>query len=125
MADASDKVRPLTFNLGSIDTIAEGQGRCFVVCGEEIAVFRQRDGKLFATQNRCPHKQGPLSEGIIGDGKVVCPLHAHRFNLSNGCGSEKHECVRTFPVRELHGQVLLTFLSSMLEVDFSLPAAKP
>ena len=96
-----------TINLGSIESIALGQGRCYLVGGEEIAVFRQRDGQLFATQNRCPHKQGPLSEGVAGGGKVICPLHAHKFDLATGTGSEPGECVKIFPVRELNGEILL------------------
>ena len=96
-----------TLNLGSVEGIAKGQGRCFVVNGEEIAVFRQRDGHLFATQNRCPHKQGPLSEGIIGNGKVVCPLHAHKFDMCTGEGSEAHECVTTYKVDEIWGNIIL------------------
>ena len=94
-------------NLGSVEHIALGQGRCFTVNGEEIAVFRQRDGQLFATQNRCPHKQGPLSEGVAGGGKVICPLHAHKFDLATGNGSEPHECVKLYRVSESNGDVLL------------------
>ena len=97
-----------TINLGSIESIAPGQGRCFIVGGEEIAVFRQRDGQLFATQNRCPHKQGPLSEGVAGGGKVICPLHSHKFDLQSGEGSEKGECVKVYAVREVNGEILLT-----------------
>ena len=96
-----------TINLGSIESIAPGQGRCFIVGGEEIAVFRQRDGQLIATQNRCPHMQGPLAEGIVGGGKVICPLHSHKFNLATGEGSEPHECVKTYAVREASGEILL------------------
>ena len=73
---------------GCISRIPVGQGRCYVVGAQEIAVFRQRDGRLFATQNRCPHKQGPLSEGVMGGGQVICPLHAHRFELKDGAGTE-------------------------------------
>ena len=98
---------PQPINLGSIEKIPHGQGRCFNVSGQEIAVFRQRDGKLFATQNRCPHKQGPLSEGVAGGGKVICPLHSHKFNLETGEGSEKGECVKTYVVREQAGEILL------------------
>ncbi len=83
-----------------------GQGFCFVVGGEEIAVFRQRDGRLFATQNRCPHRQGPLSEGVIGDGKVICPLHAHKFDLCTGEGPS--ERLRTYAVRESGGELQLS-----------------
>jgi nitrite reductase (NADH) small subunit len=98
-----------TVNLGQVDGIAHGQGRCFIVDGEQVAVFRQRDGRLFATQNACPHRQGPLSEGIIGNGKVICPLHAHKFDLSTGCGAEHHECIKTYPVCEEAGNIILTF----------------
>ena len=97
-----------TINLGSVEKIAPGQGRCYLVVGEEIAVFRQRDGQLFATQNRCPHKQGPLSEGVAGGGKVICPLHSHKFDLQSGEGSEKGECVKVYAVREENGEILLS-----------------
>jgi nitrite reductase (NADH) small subunit len=96
-----------TFNLGSVQKIGLGHARTFLVGGEEIAVFRQRDGRIFATQNRCPHKQGPLAEGVAGGGKVICPLHAHKFNLETGEGSEKGECVKVYKVSEVNGEMLL------------------
>ena len=102
------EIKPLVFNLGSVNKIPLGQGMCFVVCGEEVAVFRQRDGRIFATHNRCPHRQGPLSEGVIGNGSVLCPLHAHKFDLATGKGVE-HECVKTYPVREDSGEIILSF----------------
>jgi len=104
MAEAT---RSRTINLGSVEKVPKGQGFCFIVAGQEIAVFRQRDGKLFATQNRCPHKQGPLSEGIIGAGKVICPLHSHKFDLCSGEGPDPKECLRVYPVREEKGDILL------------------
>ena len=94
-------------NLGSLEKIPPGQGRCYVVGDEEIAVFRQRDGRLFATQNRCPHRQGPLAEGVMGANKVICPLHAHKFDLCTGEGSEPTECVKVYQVSESNGDVLL------------------
>lgn len=97
-----------TINLGSISRIPMGQGRCYVVGAEEIAVFRQRDGRLFATQNRCPHGQGPLSEGVMGGGRVICPLHSHRFDLKDGTGSEHGECLEVHRVKELDGEILLS-----------------
>jgi nitrite reductase (NADH) small subunit len=96
-----------TINLGSIDAIPLGQGRCYVVGNREVAVFRQRDGTLFATQNRCPHRQGPLSEGLVGSGRVICPLHAHQFNLETGCGGEAGECVEVYGVQESNGNIVL------------------
>jgi nitrite reductase (NADH) small subunit len=99
MPDASD------VGLGPVDRIPPGQGLCFVVGGEEIAVFRQRDGRLFATSNRCPHRQGPLAEGVLGGGRVICPLHAHGFDLCTGAGPAPGECVRVYPVREADGEL--------------------
>ena len=104
----AEGIATLTVNLGSISRIPEGQGRCYVVGAEEIAVFRQRDGRLFATQNRCPHRQGPLSEGVVGGGQVICPLHAHRFDLNGGTGNEPGECVRVFQVKVVHGEIVLS-----------------
>lgn len=98
---------PKTVCLGSVEKVPLGQGFCFILGGEEIAVFRQRDGRLFATQNRCPHRQGPLSEGLIGAGKVICPLHAHKFDLATGQGPAPQECLRVYEVRDENGQILL------------------
>ena len=100
-----------TINLGSIDRVPIGQGMCFLINGDEIAVFRGRDGRMFAVHNRCPHRQGPLAEGIIGNGQVVCPLHGHKFDLSTGRGSESHECVKTFPVQEINQEILIEYTS--------------
>jgi nitrite reductase (NADH) small subunit len=83
----------IRFDLGSIDRIPPGEGQTFLVEGREIAVFRSRDDEVWATQARCPHKAGLLADGIVGDGQVICPLHAYRFHLSsgaplgNGCGA--------------------------------------
>ena len=85
-------------NLGSMDQIPLGQGRCFIIEGREIAVFRSRGGEIFAVENKCPHRGGPLAEGIIGNGVVVCPLHGHKFDLRTGQGSEPDECLRRFKV---------------------------
>ena len=101
MADLATKVR-----IGAADAIPPGQGRCFLVGGEEVAVFRQRDGKLFATQNRCPHKNGPLAEGIVGDGKVICPLHSRKFDLCSGVNAEGDR-VKVYAVREEGGGIIV------------------
>ena len=106
-------------NLGNVNDIPLGQGACYIVKGEEIAVFRARDGKVSAIENRCPHRQGPLSEGVVGNGKVICPLHGHKFDLTSGQGAEKGECVRTFEVWEQYGEIILDFPCELLkkEVD--------
>ena len=73
------------YDLGPIDRIPPGEGQTFLVEGREVAVFRSRvTDELFATQSRCPHKQGLLADGIVGDGKVICPLHSYQFDLATG-----------------------------------------
>ena len=96
-------------NLGSVAQIPMGQGMCFIINGDEVAVFRARDGRIFAIENRCPHRRGPLAEGVIGKGVVVCPLHGHKFNLATGEGSESKECVRTFKVTEVDQEILIEY----------------
>ena len=104
----ADTIETPLVSLGSISRIPVGQGRCYVVGAKEIAVFRQRDGRLFATENRCPHRRGPLSEGVMGGGQVICPLHAHRFDLKDGAGTEPGECVKVYGVEDRKGEILLS-----------------
>ena len=74
-----------------------------------IALFRLIDDRIRAVDNRCPHKQGPLAEGIISGEVVICPLHARKINLENGeVLAPDSGCVRTFPVRIERGRVLLS-----------------
>jgi len=79
-----------------------------------IAIFRTLDDQLFALEDRCPHKGGPLSEGIVHGTSVTCPLHAWVFDLNTGLTQGADEGrVQTFPVRSEGGRVLLdaTFLA--------------
>ncbi len=71
-------------DLGPVEAIPLGEGRTCVVDGREVAVFRTREGEVLAVQARCPHRGGPLADGLVGSGTVVCPLHAHRFDLRTG-----------------------------------------
>ena len=71
-------------NLGAVERIPLGEGREFDVDGALVAVFRARDGRLYAVQAKCPHRDGALADGIIGAGKVVCPLHSFKFDLATG-----------------------------------------
>ncbi len=88
-----------TYNLGPASRIPPGEGRSFEIAGRAVAVFRTRDGALHATQARCPHRQGPLADGLVGGRTVVCPLHAFKFDLATGA-PVGNDCValRTFPV---------------------------
>lgn len=104
----ADRTATPTINLGSVTRIPLGQGRCYIVGSEEVAVFRQRDGQMFAVQNRCPHRQGPLAEGVLGGGRIICPLHGHQFALDTGAGSEPAECLRVYPVEDIGGAIVLS-----------------
>ena len=76
--------------------------------GGDIAVFRTADDRVFALHDRCAHKNGPLSQGIVHGDKVTCPLHGWNFNLQNGqaVAPDAGSCA-TFAVKEEAGQVYL------------------
>ena len=72
------------YDLGSIERIPPGEGQTFMVGAHEVAIFRTRDDTVYATQARCPHKAGLLADGMMGDGKVICPMHSYKFDLATG-----------------------------------------
>jgi nitrite reductase (NADH) small subunit len=75
----------------------------------DIAVFRTQDDQLFALFDRCPHKGGPLSMGIVHGKSVTCPLHNWVLDLEQGCAKAPDEgCVRHYPVKLEDGQVFLS-----------------
>ncbi len=65
------------------DVPSEG-ARKLMFAGRQIAIFRTAEGKFFALEDRCPHKQGPLSDGIVHGDCVTCPLHGWVINLASG-----------------------------------------
>jgi nitrite reductase (NADH) small subunit len=71
-------------SLGPVDQIPVGEGRAFAIDGHQIAVFRLRDGSLRALDAVCPHRGGPLSDGIADDRAVICPLHNYTYDLTTG-----------------------------------------
>jgi nitrite reductase (NADH) small subunit len=73
-----------------IDDIPIGEGRALAVGGKEIAVFRLRDGSLRALGAACPHRGGPLADGILDDNVVVCPLHGYTYDLETGLEVSNH-----------------------------------
>ena len=85
--------------IGNVDQIPKGEGRTFEVNGLQIAVFRICSGEAFATQPDCPHRGGPLADGLIGGTTVVCPLHDRSFDLRTG-KNLSGDCIdiRTYPV---------------------------
>ena len=82
-----------------------------------VAVFRTAADRVFAVLDRCPHKGGPLSQGIVYGERVACPLHNWSVELQSGCAAAPDDgCVRTFPVRLEAGEVLIDLAETVDEV---------
>jgi nitrite reductase (NADH) small subunit len=94
--------------VGSLDEIPPGEGRAYAVAGEQVAVFRLRDGSLRAIDAVCPHRGGPLADGLIDEQVVVCPLHGHTFDTSTGCEVGGGMAVRSYPVAAVDGAIRLS-----------------
>ena len=76
--------------------------------GMDVAVFRSSEDKVFALLDRCPHKGGPLSQGIVFGTSVACPLHNWSIELHSGCAREPDEgCTPRFAVKVEDGVVSL------------------
>jgi nitrite reductase (NADH) small subunit len=84
------------------------EGRAVLVGDREIALFNLGD-QFLATDNQCPHKGGPLCDGLVTGSSVVCPLHAWKVNLASGQVERpshgKDHCVTTYPTRVDDGVV--------------------
>ncbi|MGE2736977.1 nitrite reductase small subunit NirD [Mycolicibacterium vaccae] len=99
----------MSVDIGLVDEIPVGEGRTFAVDGTQIAVFRLRDGSLRAVDAVCPHRGGPLADGLTDDCVVVCPLHGHTFEMSTGAEVSGAEMsVRCYPVEVADGTIRLT-----------------
>jgi nitrite reductase (NADH) small subunit len=73
-----------------------------------VAVFRNSENKIFALLDRCPHKGGPLSQGIVFGERVACPLHNWNIQLDSGCAVAPDEgCTQKFSVKVEDGKVYL------------------
>jgi nitrite reductase (NADH) small subunit len=86
-------------DLGPASAIPFGEGRETLVDGESIAVFRLRNGAVYAIQAQCPHEGGSLAEGVTGGLTVICPIHGRKFNLETGMDLHIGCSLKTYPVR--------------------------
>ena len=96
------------FKLCRLSAVPSGEGRNFDALGVRITVFRPRSGGVFAVQATCPHRGGPLADGLLGGTTLICPLHAWKFDVSTGdvlfgdCG------LKVYPARvDESGQIVL------------------
>ncbi len=93
--------------LGPLSQIPPGEGRNFLVAGQEIAVFHLRDGRVYATQAQCPHRGGPLADGLTDGATVVCPLHDRIFSLATGEGIGNDCTLAVYPSHVGNGTVFV------------------
>ena len=76
--------------------------------GDNVAVFRTSDDRVFALRDRCPHKGGPLSQGIVYGESVACPLHNWSIDLESGCAhAPDRGCAQRVAVQVDAGMVYL------------------
>lgn len=95
-------------DIGSVEDMPLRGSRCVNTPTGRIGVFRTADGRVFAIRNECPHRGGPLSEGIVHGASVTCPLHNWVISLETGLAQGADEGrVETIPVRIERGRVLI------------------
>ena len=94
--------------IGRLEDIPRQGSRVVRTAAGDIAVFRTAGDEVFALQDRCPHKGGPLSQGLVHDRRVTCPLHNWVLELESGQAvAPDVGCARTYPVRLEEGVVYL------------------
>ena len=89
------------------DDLPLGGARAYAVGDAMVAVFRLRSGELRAVDAVCPHSGGPMADGQFDAKKVICPLHNYLFSLADGTCLNGDMAVRTYPVREEAGQIVV------------------
>jgi nitrite reductase (NADH) small subunit len=95
--------------IGKLSQIPSGEGRNFAVGVLRVAVFHTHGGQVFATQADCPHKSGPLADGLTDERSVVCPLHDRAYDFLTGAGLGNECAIKIYPVRATaDGTILLT-----------------
>ena len=95
--------------LAPVESVPLREGRAVSLAGRDIAIFNLGD-RFVATDNRCPHKGGPLADGIIAGGAVVCPLHGWKIDLSSGDVAGRAcdgACVETYPTKVDNGVIVI------------------
>ena len=101
-------------NICNLEDIPRLGSRVVKTSNGDIAVFRTSDDQVFALYDKCPHKGGPLSQGIVHDHKVTCPLHNWVIELDSGCAVPPDEgCSHRVPARLEDGMVSIELNESV------------
>lgn len=98
------------YKITEIENIPSMGSRKVEIGDIEIAIFKTRDGSIFAINNICPHKQGKLSEGLVHDKVVTCPLHNWEIDLASGeaLGND-HGCTNVYESKIEDGILYINF----------------
>ena len=97
--------------VGRVEDIPRQGARVVNTEDGDIAVFRTAADEIFALRDRCPHKGGPLSQGIVHGKRVACPLHDWKIHLDSGLAVAPDEgCAARFPVSVVDGKILLSLI---------------
>ncbi|MCC5858283.1 MAG: nitrite reductase small subunit NirD [Ectothiorhodospiraceae bacterium] len=106
--EAANKCEPTWIAIGTLDDIPAPGARVVETAHGPVAVFRTSADEVFALLDRCPHKGGPLSEGMVHGRLVTCPLHAWHIHLDEGAAKAPDVgCVPRFQVRQEGRQLYL------------------
>lgn len=101
----------LWIEVGVMSDIPKLGARVVETAKGNIAVFRNAEDEIFALRDKCPHKGGPLSQGIVHGKKVACPLHDWKIHLDSGEAVAPDEgCAASYPVK-LEGQTIFLSLT--------------
>lgn len=106
------------FPIGTIEDIPQRGARCVVTPEGKIGVFRTHDDRIFAIEDHCPHRGGPLSEGIVHGASVTCPLHNWVISLETGLAQGADEgAVRTIPLRVEGDRILIALDRQLMAAE--------
>ncbi len=94
--------------VASASELAPGSSKKIEISGKEIALFNA-DGTLYAMDDTCPHRGGPLSEGFVESGVITCPWHGWQFQLASGeCLTNPSVCQTKYAVKVAGDDILIS-----------------
>jgi len=105
------------FCVAPVGAIPEKEGRR-VQYGQHAAALFNLGEEYLAVENQCPHKGGPLADGIVAGKNVFCPLHNWKISLENGCAlSGGKGQVKIYPVKVMNGHIYIAFKEEKLHEE--------
>lgn len=109
---AAKKMNGDWVNVGTINDIPKLGARVVRTDNGDIAVFRTAEDNIFALRDQCPHKGGPLSQGIVHGDRVACPLHDWKISLETGIAVAPDEgCAARYPIKIEGESIFLSLVS--------------